>query len=67
MGNKNLKICSPTASQRILNIISKYTVTRIYQKYGVWSCVWADPSACLTSRSGHGTLIVAEQQTEGSK
>ena len=26
-----------------------------------------DPSVCLTSRSGHGTLIVAELQTEGSK
>ena len=25
-----------------------------------------DPSVCLTSRSGHGTLIVAELQTEGS-
>ena len=34
---------------------------------GLGAVSGADPSACLTSRSGHGTLIVAEQQTEGSQ
>ena len=33
---------------------------------GVGAISGLDPSVCLTSRSGHGTLIVAELQTEGS-
>ena len=65
--NQNRKIYSPTAFKGILNIISKYTVIKNAKSMGVGAISGLDPSVCLTSRSGHGTLIVAELQTEGSK
>ena len=44
--NQNRKIYSPTAFKGILNIISKYTVIKIYKKYGVRSYFWVG-SFCL--------------------